>query len=289
MGRGHVDVLPKGGRPAGRIAPGEARENAAVCEVIEHRNVLGQLHRIDDREIHTELSDTHLLGVLCHEIVPHQGIGGRLDAFHLQVLFGHAEPSVAKGFRELHLLAQAIHQYAKTPLVGARELNALTAADEIRNDQDRELHRRLQFLDGLPGAPWLNTPNLYTLSTLPSVLLVTHLLHPIDRLAVEALLYRDMRHRCRRRCPVPVFLAGRKGDDVAGANFLDWATLPLDPPAARRDNQGLTERMCMPGGAGTWFKGDARAANAPRIGRGEERVYPHRSSEVVLRSLARGL
>ena len=44
------------------------------------------------------------------------------------------------------------------------------------------------------------------------VLRVADLFHPVDGLAVEPLLDGDVRHRGRRRCPVPVLLAGRKPD-----------------------------------------------------------------------------
>ena len=66
------------------------------------------------------------------------------------------------------------------------------------------------------------------------ILLVADLLHPFDRLAVERLLDGDMGHGGGRRGAVPVLLARREDDDVAGANLLDRAALALRPAAARR-------------------------------------------------------
>jgi hypothetical protein len=52
------------------------------------------------------------------------------------------------------------------------------------------------------------------------VLRVADLFQPIDGLAVERFLNGDMRHGGRRRGAVPVLLAGREPDDIAGADFL---------------------------------------------------------------------
>ena len=56
---------------------------------------------------------------------------------------------------------------------------------------------------------------------LQSILFVADLLHPVHDLAVEFFLDGDVRHRGRRRGPVPVLLAGREPDHVAGVDFLD--------------------------------------------------------------------
>src|SRR5271166_502118 len=102
---------------------------------------------------------------------------------------------------------------------------------------------------------------------LGSILLVAHLLHPINDLPVELFLNGKMGHRCRWRCPMPVLLAGRKPDHIPGPDLLDWAAPALCPTAAERDDQGLTERMCMPRGTGAGRKGDAGALHKRRIRR----------------------
>ena len=77
-------------------------------------------------------------------------------------------------------------------------------------------------------------------------------------LAVELFLDGDVGHGRGRRGAVPVLLARREPDDIAGPDLLDRAALALDPAAAGRDDQRLAERMRVPGGAGAGLEGDAR-------------------------------
>src|SRR5215208_6007602 len=46
------------------------------------------------------------------------------------------------------------------------------------------------------------------------VLLCGDVFQPVHRLAIELFLNRNVRHRRGRRCAMPVFLTGRKPDDV---------------------------------------------------------------------------
>ena len=48
-------------------------------------------------------------------------------------------------------------------------------------------------------------------------------------------------------------------------DFLNWSTLMLSPANTGRNNQRLTERVCMPGGARTGLECDARASNTRRL------------------------
>lgn len=66
---------------------------------------------------------------------------------------------------------------------------------------------------------------------------------------------------------MPMFLAGRKPDYVTGSYFFNRTALALHPAETRRYNQGLTERMGVPGGAGTRFEGDTSTTNACWFGR----------------------
>ena len=78
---------------------------------------------------------------------------------------------------------------------------------------------------------------------------------------------------------MPMLLTGWKPDDITGPNFLNWATT-LRPTAAVCDNESLTERVRMPGGAGTRFKRDAGPGNACGSGalnRGSTRTVPVKS------------
>ena len=92
-----------------------------------------------------------------------------------------------------------------------------------------------------------------------SVLFVADLFHPVDDLAVELFLNGDVRHGGGRRGAVPVLLAGREPDHIAGPDFLDRPALALRPAAAGRDDQGLAERMRVPCGARARLERDAGA------------------------------
>src|SRR5438876_3011132 len=86
---------------------------------------------------------------------------------------------------------------------------------------------------------------------LAPILFFAHLFHPIDHLAVQRFLNSDMRHRGCWRGAVPMLLTRRKPNDIARPDFLDWFAPTLRPSEAGRDDQCLTEWMCMPGGAST--------------------------------------
>src|SRR6476469_580662 len=73
-----------------------------------------------------------------------------------------------------------------------------------------------------------------------AILLVGDLLHPLDDLAVERFLNRDVSH-CRRGCgAVPVLFVRRKPHHVAGPDLLDWPTRTLRETAAAGHDQRLT-------------------------------------------------
>src|SRR5579863_7144524 len=85
-----------------------------------------------------------------------------------------------------------------------------------------------------------------------------------------------MGHGGGRGGAVPMLFARREGDDVAGPNLLDWAALVLRPAAASGDDEGLAERMGVPGGA-------------RRRVRLEQRVDADHAGEPVRRPLGRRL
>src|SRR5947207_15492814 len=98
------------------------------------------------------------------------------------------------------------------------------------------------------------------------VLFVADLLHPVDDLAVEVFLDCDVSHGGGRRRAMPVLLARRAPDDVARSNHSDWTTPALHEPAAGRDDQGLTQRLCVPFGQWAWLERYAGSARARRPG-----------------------
>jgi hypothetical protein len=82
---------------------------------------------------------------------------------------------------------------------------------------------------------------------------------PLHSFAIEHFLNGNVRHRCGGRGPVPMLLAGWKPDHVTGPDFFDRAALPLNPTAAKRDDQGLAKGMCMPRRPRARLERDCRA------------------------------
>jgi hypothetical protein len=105
---------------------------------------------------------------------------------------------------------------------------------------------------------------------LVSVLLIGHLLHPVDGLSVQRLGNRDVSHSLRRRRAVPMFDTGRKPDHIARQNLFPRSTFDLHPSAAHRDDQRLAERMRVPSraraGSNVTKAPPARAGSVARNG-----------------------
>ena len=109
--------------------------------------------------------------------------------------------------------------------------------------------------------------NLFPLTRTLAVLLVAHMLHPIDVLAIEFFLNGNVRHsRCRSRT-MPMLLARCKPDHIAWPDLFDSAVPALCQATARGDDQRLSERVRMPRRACAGFKGNAGTDDARRIGR----------------------
>ena len=62
-------------------------------------------------------------------------------------------------------------------------------------------------------------------------------------------------------------------------NDFDRAALPLRPPAAGGDDQGLAKRMRVPCGAGARFKGDSGSDDAGGIGGLNQRIDANHAGE----------
>src|SRR3974390_190400 len=105
------------------------------------------------------------------------------------------------------------------------------------------------------------------------------MLHPVDDLAVELFLNGNVRHRCGRRGSVPVLLAWREPDHVAGTDFFDGPPLALPPAAPCRDDECLAEGMRVPSGPRTGLEGHAGALDQRGIRGLKERVLLPRPRE----------
>src|SRR5207247_1496798 len=97
-----------------------------------------------------------------------------------------------------------------------------------------------------------------------AVLLVADLFKPLDVLAVDLLLDRDVRHRRSRRGSVPVLHAGWDADDVALAHLLNRTSPTLNPSGACRHDQHLAKWMGVPGRARSRLEGDRAGGSARR-------------------------
>src|SRR5207247_5267154 len=89
-----------------------------------------------------------------------------------------------------------------------------------------------------------------------------------------------MRHCGRRRSAVPMLLTWHKPDYIAWAEFFDWAAATLSSPKSGRNDQRLTEWMCMPGRAGPRLERDACASNTCRFGCLEQRFNAHGAGKI---------
>src|SRR5215475_4421677 len=83
---------------------------------------------------------------------------------------------------------------------------------------------------------------------------------------------------------MPMLLAGWRPDHVAGTDLLCRLPPGLNPAAAGGDDQGLAQRMGVPGAAGAGLEGDVSAAGARGVARRKQRIDAHLSGEVVGRT-----
>src|SRR5438105_13657355 len=95
-----------------------------------------------------------------------------------------------------------------------------------------------------------------------------------------------MRHSAGCRGALLVFLTRLEPDHVPWPNVLDGNTPALDPAAAGRHDQGLAQRVAVPGGPSARLECDTGAAHACRIGCLEQGVNAYRAGKILGRSFA---
>src|SRR5664279_3700943 len=98
-------------------------------------------------------------------------------------------------------------------------------------------------------------------------------------LAALMFLHGDVLHAVLGRGAVPMLLARRNPDRVAGAHRADRTTPGLHVADAGSDVQSLSKRMVMPGGARARLEAHPGRAQQRWIGRLDDRILPHRSGE----------
>src|SRR6266478_5604816 len=122
-----------------------------------------------------------------------------------------------------------------------------------------------------------------------AVLLVGNLLHPFDHLPILLFLNGYVCHGSSLRGAMPVFLAAREPHHVTRSDLLDRSTFALSPAAARRDDQSLAERMCVPCSSRSRLESNASPLNKGGIGCLKKRIDANRPSAPLCRTLRRRL
>src|SRR5258708_17021898 len=112
-----------------------------------------------------------------------------------------------------------------------------------------------------------------------AVLLVGNLLHPFDHLPILLFLNGHVRHGSGLRGAMPVFLAAREPHHVTRSDLLDRSTFALSPAAARRYEESLAERMCVPCSSRSRLESNASPLNKGGIGGLKKRIEANRPRE----------
>ena len=99
--------------------------------------------------------------------------------------------------------------------------------------------------------------------------------------AIERLLEGDMAHRAVGGGAVPVALARRDPDRVAGLDLDDLLALGLVAPDAGDHIERLAERMRVPVRAPSRKEGDTQRTDPGGIGRGDDRVLVDGAGEIL--------
>jgi hypothetical protein len=100
------------------------------------------------------------------------------------------------------------------------------------------------------------------ISFLLAILLVGDLLHPVASLTVDLFLNSNMRRAGRCSRAMPMLLAWRDPDYIAGMNLFDGTALLLYPTPTGCDDENLTQWMGILGGASTWFERNTSTARS---------------------------
>src|SRR5258708_19322382 len=107
------------------------------------------------------------------------------------------------------------------------------------------------------------------------IVFIADLLHPVNDLAIKRFLKGDMGHGSGWRSAMPVFLPRRRPDHVPRMNRLDRTIPTLCTAAPSRHDQGLAQRVGVPGGARTRLEGHPASTPTPRTSCPHHRIHPH--------------
>ncbi len=113
--------------------------------------------------------------------------------------------------------------------------------------------------------------------------------HPVNDLAIELLLDRDMSHSGCGSGSMPMLFTGRKPDYISRPNFLDGLAIALNPATPSRDNQSLVQWMRVPCSACAGFERNAGTLNTCWGRCLKKWIDPYSVSEPVRWPLTRSL
>src|SRR5918911_5166765 len=94
------------------------------------------------------------------------------------------------------------------------------------------------------------------------IFLVADMFHPVSGFAVGLLHNRDVCHASGRGGAMPMFFSGCKPNHIPRSDLADRAAPALRLSAASGHDQGLPQRMTMPGRPSTGLERDAGAIGA---------------------------
>src|SRR5262249_8940043 len=128
-------------------------------------------------------------------------------------------------------------------------------------------------------------PSVCLVLTSAAVLFVTDLFHPVNRLTVKLLLDGDMCHGCGGRGAMPMLLTGRDPDYVARLDFFNRSAPALHSAACRDHDQGLAQRVGVPGSPSARLECYASALNTRWFRRLKKWIDTNGSGKPLCRAL----
>jgi hypothetical protein len=223
---------------------------------------VGVVDAVVDRSVHRLKGDLlrHGGGDDPPGLLPHRGL---VPTVILPVVAAHVEG--------------AIDRDGPNPRRGAVRLSVLTDGEMCKSSASAILRSSSFDQVVMVGSPSKLLPSV-------AILIVGDLFHPLDHLTVEILLNGDMRHGGGWRRAMPMLLARREPDHIAGMNLFNQTDLALHPPATGCDHQGLTQRVSVPCCSSAGLERDTGTGRACRSVCLKQRVNAHQAGKPVGRS-----
>ena len=146
---GHMVLLAEHVDPAILIAAREAGIDAALGEMVEHRELLGGAHRVPRRQHQAERREFYALGARGEVGVEQERRHRRLVALGMEMMLGgrhHVEAGIVGEFRELAQLVEHLLVALVVAPDRAKPLAVFERPGNRRQDEKHELHRFLLLI-----------------------------------------------------------------------------------------------------------------------------------------------